>query len=71
MGHLQEMKMDRIYKVNRPRLDHDRLSLGFGQPIALTAEQAAPLLKIGAVVELDGEMAEEQGAGSSNCTAKS
>lgn len=56
------MDLNLIFKVNRPRLDHDGLSLGFGQPIALTAEQAAPLLKIGAVVELDGEIAEEQAA---------
>lgn len=38
-----------VLVVNRERLEHDGLPYGMGAPIELTADQAKPLLAIGAV----------------------
>lgn len=47
--------MENVFKVNRPNLEHDKANYGLGDPITLTAEQATPLLKVGAVLEITKE----------------
>lgn len=61
--------MEKVFKVNRPKLEHDKANYGLGDPITLTAEQAKPLLLVGAVLELTAEdvelaqrMADEEAA---------
>lgn len=47
--------MENVFKVNRPKLEHDKANYGLGDPITLTNEQAEPLLKVGAVLEFTKE----------------